>query len=220
MNSRKVDLSGRKFGRLTVIGRSERGPSNSRYWACRCDCGALHRAATHSLTSGAIVSCGCYQKQRTAARNRRHGMTGSPEYKVYRSMMDRCYRAGNKSFENYGGRGIQVCDEWRASFAQFLSNMGPRPSTQHTLERVNNQLGYSPLNCVWADRSQQAVNRRRFATNTSGVTGVRPHVGKDGKVFYRASAQFRRRRAYLGSFPTMEAAVAARAFFFSSYNVK
>ncbi len=89
-----------------------------------------------------------------------HGMTKTPEYNSWRSMVERCHSPAHQAFPNYGGRGIRVCTEWRESFLTFYEAMGPKPSREHLLERLNNDEGYSSTNCCWATRQEQARNKR------------------------------------------------------------
>ena len=90
-----------------------------------------------------------------------HGMTKTPEYWVWIGAKRRCSESGHKAFRSYGSRGIQMCDEWRNDFAAFYAHMGPRPSVRHSLDRIDNERGYEPGNCRWADMSTQARNTRR-----------------------------------------------------------
>jgi hypothetical protein len=132
--------------------------NSSTYWHARCDCGGstIIRAAKFGWTK----SCGCAQREVVGALRRSHGRSGTPEYIAWRGIIARCFNPAEKAFPNYGGRGISVCPTWRHDFAAFLADMGPRPSSKHTVERVENNLGYSKSNCIWADRHTQNRNRR------------------------------------------------------------
>jgi hypothetical protein len=91
---------------------------------------------------------------------RTHGMRNSPEYAAWRAMLVRCHTPTAQAYHNYGARGVHVCDRWRHSFENFYADMGPRPSPDHSIDRINNEAGYSPDNCRWATLQQQAVNKR------------------------------------------------------------
>lgn len=93
--------------------------------------------------------------------NSKHGMTGTPEYEAWQGMRLRCYSETNRSYPDYGGRGISVCERWRSSPAAFLADMGKRPSAHHSIDRINNDGNYEPGNCRWATASEQAANTRR-----------------------------------------------------------
>lgn len=136
-----------------------------------------------------------------------HGATKTAEYRIWRRMMDRCENTNASDYRHYGGRGIKVCQQWRGAFAAFLSDMGPRPSQGHTLERTNNSRGYEPGNCKWATRSEQSRNKRRQKNNTSGVTGIRwnAELGR-----WLAFISHKGKRIHLGVFANRAAALRAR----------
>lgn len=129
------------------------------------------------------------------------------EYWIYCSIIQRCYNPNNKSYHNYGGRGIKMSPEWRASFATFLHDMGTRPSKNHTIERINNDGNYEELNCRWATYADQNRNRRLFKNNKSGVTGV--NFEKDRNK-WRATIKLGGKTKTIGRYNTLSEAALAR----------
>lgn len=182
MNTIVTDIVGRRFGRLEVVAliqppKKRVDPKAPRCtWVdARCVCGNTLRAPHHEVTSGHVKSCGC--AKRDALSQLRHGQTAgatSPEYRVWSSMMTRCYNRQSKSFHNYGGRGIGVCDRWRADFMAFFLSMGQRPSPDHSLDRVDVDRDYGPDNCRWATQTEQQRNRRDAIKLT--IDGVTKHL--------------------------------------------
>ena len=155
----KKNLLGQRFGRWLVIAEA---PSVSRtQWLCRCDCGVEKNVLTIHLTRGKSVSCGCYKDEKTAARLKTHRMTESDEYRIWSLMKGRCCNPNIPHYDIYGGRGIRVCDRWLESFEAFYSDMGPRPSKEYSIDRINNNGNYEPGNVRWATDVEQARNTRR-----------------------------------------------------------
>lgn len=165
-----IDLSGRRFGMWTVLEVHWKYLSPTKrvaFWKCRCDCGTERLVWGEALKKGA-KSCGCARfvgprrpvKSLVGAARVSHGRTGTPEHFAWIEMIARCENTKKRLYKNYGGRGIVVCDRWRHSFVNFLSDMGERPSPQHSLDRIDNDGNYEPGNCRWADVETQQNNRR------------------------------------------------------------
>lgn len=159
-----IDLTGQRFGRLTVLHRGTGVHPRFTYWVCQCDCGQRTTPSLASLRQLGTQSCGCLGRERTRARSLTHGATQgrktTPEYHVWAGMKRRCFNPHDAAYKNYGGRGITVCARWQHDFAAFLADMGPRPSMAHSIERQNNNGNYAPDNCVWATAQEQVANRR------------------------------------------------------------
>lgn len=157
--SRFKDITGQKFGRLTVIILADCLLGKEARWSCLCDCGATTVSTGSSLRGWKSKSCGCVRNEKTIARNTTHGAYRTPEYNSWRSMLRRCYDPDSNRFARYGGRGIIVCPEWH-TFDGFLKDMGKKPTPEHSIDRFPNVDGnYEPGNCRWATESQQQNNR-------------------------------------------------------------
>jgi len=168
---KRLDLTGQQFARLTVVGPSHYDAAKKKfYWVCRCQCGTRLTVITNSLRRGNTRSCGCWEREYVlpkllASRHdaTKHGHASrsgmSLTYASWKSMTARCVNAHNPRWHDYGGRGIQIHPRWRA-FEHFLQDMGPRPSGDYSLDRINNEGHYEPGNCRWATRSEQQLNRR------------------------------------------------------------
>jgi hypothetical protein len=153
------DLSGKTFGRLTAIERVYIPFASHAMWKCKCDCGTEKVIAGSSLRRGNIRSCGCFNQECRRERMTTHGMTKSPEHKIWDAMRQRCDTESNIHYHNYGGRGIKVCERW-SRFENFFADMGERPGKHYSIDRINNDGNYEPENCRWTVRIVQARNTR------------------------------------------------------------
>lgn len=171
MAARK-DITGLKFGRLTALTLTKRDRFKIGVWKCRCECGNECEVRLCSLTAGSTKSCGCYNNEVRSERilrtqpSRTHGLSKHPLYQTWSTMKSRCYNENATKFKLYGARGIKVCDRWRESFENFLSDMGERPEGK-TLDRVDCNGDYSPENCKWSSHSEQNLNRRHVTVQDS-----------------------------------------------------
>ena len=157
-----IDLTGKRFGKYTVleyVGKYR--------WRCRCDCGNEKDILGQSLRRGESNQCNeCRLKEFRVGLGKKHGLTSRGniphEYAIWTNMRDRCNNPNNPAYKDYGGRGIEVCERWN-DCATFIEDMGPRPSRKHSIDRIDNDSGYSPDNCRWATKKQQQRNMRTTA---------------------------------------------------------
>lgn len=154
------NLSGLEYGYLKVVSIYETG-KNGTIWACLCKCGNTKNIERDALVSGRTKSCGCYHKEQTSKSRLKHGKRHSPEYNSWVGMRDRCYNIKNPKYPRYGERGIGVCSRWLGDmgFVNFYSDMGERPSKNHSLDRIDVNGNYEPTNCRWALPIVQSRNR-------------------------------------------------------------
>lgn len=159
---KNIDLTGKVFNRLTVL---ERSPLKTNYgkplWLCVCSCGSMTKVMTVDLTRGKKKSCGCLRND--CKSNLSHGQ-GSPknktrEYRIWQGIIQRTTNKNAPAYHHYGGRGITVCDQWR-DFNNFFNDMGKCPTEKHSIDRIDNNGNYEPVNCKWALSKTQQRNRR------------------------------------------------------------
>ena len=170
-------VAGDRYGRFRILREVDQRHKH-RTFECMCDCGTKVTVGLNSLRRGTSQSCGCLRSEKV----KRHGMHRTPEYGAWTHMIDRCRNPKSKSWRNYGGRGISVCESWVRSFASFFSYVGTRPSNLHSLDRFpNNDGNYEPGNVRWATISEQRANKRvviwqRIVMSLASESGIEPNL--------------------------------------------
>lgn len=158
--NRSPSLVGQRFGRLTVLSPAGVIGTSSMRWNCICDCGNKTIVYGHFLKSGHTRSCGCLSAESIAERCTTHGQSDSRLYNIWHGMKSRCYRETDSNYPKYGGRGIQICDQWRFDFGSFYDwSMGHGYADNLSIDRIDNGGNYCPENCRWVDATTQCNNK-------------------------------------------------------------
>lgn len=201
MGRPKIDLTGQRYGRLTVLKEDKTTLKKARKWLCICDCGKKVSIFHSSLQAGATKSCGCFRKEYQAKKQYKHGgcvnNTSTRLYKIWDGIKQRIDNPKTTGYQYYGGRGITLCNEWRdfIAFKTWATASGYKNNL--SIDRINNNLGYYPENCRWATNITQGRNQSKSIKNTSGFIGVSFH--KDQKKWI-ASIRINGKRVHLGYF--------------------
>lgn len=201
---KSIDLTGKTFGFLTVISRGKSITKKVK-WLCKCNHKNCHNftiVAGDKLRSGHTQSCGCLKFIKLRKEVTKHGLYLSREHKIWRKMKSRCLNPNDASYFRYGKRGITICESWINSFETFYCDMGISPSIRHSIERINNNLGYNKKNCKWALATEQAQNRRISPINKTGIRGVTTV----DDINYNIQITANKQRYYLGYTKSLEEA--------------
>lgn len=158
---KKIDLTGKRFGYLKVVERSENTQYGEVCWLCECKCGTRKIIRGYSLRKGRTKSCGCLATEQSSENNKKHGMKGTRLYNIWQGMKQRTTNPNNNEYKDYGGRGIDICEEWKNSFEVFEKWANENGYEDNlTIDREDNEKGYSPDNCRWITQREQNRNKR------------------------------------------------------------
>ena len=198
MSANIIDMTGKRFGSVVAISVAGKATSGDIKWLFRCDCGNEFEANGYYARTLKVKSCPSCSRERSRLAAVKHGLTDSVEFSTWADIQTRCYNKKGTGYKNYGGRGISVCQRWLDSFENFLADMGPRPSNDHSIERMDNDGDYEPSNCRWATRIEQANNRRTNVNVTiNGVTKTMSAWCKEREVLL-PTASLRHKLGYRG----------------------
>lgn len=169
--TKRLELKGQRFNRLLVIKylgpyKANMNSEPKALWECKCDCEEIVQVVRGSLISGLTQSCGCLNREKARERKLKHGKSYSSLYRTWVHIIGRCENKNDESYKNYGGRGINICKEWREDFEAFEKYIGEKPSDKYSIDRIDNEGNYEPGNVRWATIFVQANNRRKQKRKT------------------------------------------------------
>lgn len=181
-----VDLTGNIYGKLIVTNfayRKRSGKNYKYYWVCQCDCGGICTVESNNLKSGITKSCGCYRED----FRKKHSLSRTRIYRTWRNIKNRCKNLNGKDFNRYGGRGIDICNEWLNFDIFYDWAMANGYKENLTIDRIDNNKGYEPSNCRWATMEEQSQNTSKVISITynnethslskwARITGISRHT--------------------------------------------
>lgn len=199
--SKRNDLVGKKFNRLLVVEYHHTSSYGTKYYRCKCDCGNTTISCGYMVANGRIKSCGCLRKESLTKLITTHNLSKERLYNVWAKIKARCYNKNSHQYNNYGGRGIKMCNEWKNSFLSFYNwsmengyNKNA-PKGKCTIDRIDNNLDYEPFNCRWVDMKTQGNNRRtnkyaEYGGEVKTITEWAEHFGYNTAEFLRVYNKF------------------------------
>lgn len=212
---KRLDITGERYGRLTGLNFIGTDQNKNTLWSFQCDCARITIKRLADVRHGKVKSCGCLHQENTIKRNTKHNKSKTRTYRIWKDMKRRCLSPTRPRFKDYGQRGITVCERWQDSYDNFLADMGEAP-INYTLERIDNEKGYTPSNCKWVSYLEQAHNQRIRSTNNSGYRGV--YYCKTVKR-WKAQVNYAGKCLFCKSFKTITQAVVARNIFIIDNNL-